>query len=276
MIFIVGGNGFLGSAFARYCAAHGVDHAVISRDNYRDFVGRRCEFLVNANGNSKKFRALEEPLEEFDESVRSVRASLVDFHADCYVYLSSCDVYADCSSVQTTAEEGRVDVTAQSPYGFHKYLAEQCVRHAGDRWLILRLGGLVGPGMRKNAIFDILQGGPLRLDPASELQYLSTDDAARLAFELFDRRLHGQVFNVCGNGLISLREVIEAVGPRVDMLSGSPRVRYCVSVDKLARIVPIPETRRTVLEFLQTWLKTSGKQQRELLTDDHFSDALAH
>jgi nucleoside-diphosphate-sugar epimerase len=248
----------------------------LSRENYRDFVGRRCEFLVNANGNSKKFRAQERPLEEFDESVRSVRASLVDFHADCYVYLSSCDVYADCSSPQTTAEEGRVDVVAQSPYGFHKYLAEQCVRHAGERWLILRLGGLVGPGMRKNAIFDILQGGPLRLDPASELQYLSTDDAARLAFELFDRGLHGQIFNVCGNGLISLKDVIDAVGHRVDVLPGSPCVRYCVAVDKLARIVPIPQTRRTVSEFLQAWLKTSGKQQRELLTDDHFTDALAH
>jgi nucleoside-diphosphate-sugar epimerase len=276
MIFIVGGNGFVGSAFARYCVEHGIDHAVISRENYREFVGRRCEFLVNANGNSKKFRAQERPLEEFDESVRSVRASLVDFHADCYVCLSSCDVYADCSSPQTTAEDGRVDVVAQSPYGFHKYLAEQCVRHAGERWLILRLGGLVGTGMRKNAIFDILQGGPLRLDPASELQYLSTDDAARLAFELFDRGLHGQIFNVCGNGLISLKEVIDAVGHPVDVLPGSPRVRYCVAVDKLARIVPIPETRRTVLEFLQAWLKTSGKQQRELLTDDHFTDALAH
>jgi nucleoside-diphosphate-sugar epimerase len=276
MIFIVGGNGFVGSAFTRYCVEHGIDHAVISRENYRDFVGRRCEFLVNANGNSRKFRAQEQPLEEFDESVRTVRASLIDFHADCYVYLSSCDVYADCSSAQTTAEDLHVDVTAQSPYGFHKYLAEQCVRHAGDRWLILRLGGLVGPRMMKNAIFDILQGGPLRLDPASELQYLSTDDAAQLAFELFDRRLHGQVFNVCGKGVISLNEVMGAVGHRVDVLSDSPRVRYCVAVDKLARIVPIPETRRTVLEFLQAWFTTSGKQQRELLTDDHFTDALAH
>ena len=276
MIFILGGKGFVGSAFARYCVQHGIEHADISRENYGDYRGRRCEFFVNANGNSRKFRAQERPLDEFDESVRSVRASLVDFHADCYVYLSSCDVYADCSSPQVTAEDSRVDVVAQSPYGFHKYLAEQCVRHAAGRWLVLRLGGLVGPEMKKNAIFDILRGCPLRLDPKSELQYLSTDDAARLAFELFDRRLHGQIFNVCGQGVISLQDVVDAVGHRVEVLPESRRVRYSVAVEKLARLVPIPETRATVLRFLQEWLATGDRQQKELLPHDHFSDAVAH
>ena len=37
---------------------------------------------------------------------------------------------------ETTREDDPIDVTRQSKYGFHKYLAEQCVRHAAKRHLV--------------------------------------------------------------------------------------------------------------------------------------------
>jgi nucleoside-diphosphate-sugar epimerase len=275
MIFIIGGNGFVGSAFARYCRRNELPHAIIGHENYSDFVGRHCDLLVNANGNSKKSRSRERPLDEFDESVRSVRASLVDFPTDAYVYLSTCDVYSDCSSPRTTSEEGRLDVVSQSPYGFHKYLAEQCVRHAGAHWLILRLGGLVGPGLKKNAIFDILRGGPLWLNPASELQYLATDDAARIAFQLIERGQDRQVFNLCGKGVVRLADVIEWTGRPVLVQPGSPRLRYDVALDKLERLVALPQTRSTVLDFIRAQSSSiGGEQQKELLADDHFANSV--
>lgn len=98
MIFILGGRGFVGSAFVRYCQQNRLEHTVIDRANYAEFIGHSCDVLINANGNSKKFLAHQQPLQDFDASVRSVRASLIDFHAALYIYLSSCDVYPDCSS----------------------------------------------------------------------------------------------------------------------------------------------------------------------------------
>src|SRR5262249_19486531 len=162
--------------------------------------------------NSTKYLAREWPVEEFDASVRSVRASLADFHSEFFVYLSSCDVYSDCSSPQTTNEETQLDPAQQSPYGFHKFLAEQCVRHAAPHWLSPRPGGLVGPGLWKNPVFDILNGGPLWLDPASELQYLRTDALAKILFGLLDQNVDRQILNVCGHGLIRLTEVIDWAG----------------------------------------------------------------
>ena len=123
MIFIIGGGGFVGSAFVRSCAKAGKEFSIINRQNYGEFVGKRCDVLINANGNSKKFLAQKDPLQDFDASVRSVRASLIDFRHDYYIYLSSCDVYPDCSSPETTSEDQKLDVSEQSPYGFHKYLA---------------------------------------------------------------------------------------------------------------------------------------------------------
>src|SRR5689334_25407031 len=119
MIFVLGGNGFVGSAFARACAEQGREFAVLTRANYDEYLVRSCSLLFNANGNSKKFLADEQPVVDFDLSVRSVRASLVDFRFDSYVFLSSCDVYPDCSGPQTTREDDGIDVARQSPYGFH-------------------------------------------------------------------------------------------------------------------------------------------------------------
>jgi len=250
MIYILGGEGFVGSAFVRHCQSRGIAHAIVERDTYRAFVGGKCDILINANGNSKKYLAQADPLEDFAQTVRSVRASLVDFRADYYVHLSTCDVYPDCSSPESTQETLLPEVARQSPYGFHKYLAEQCVRHATPRWLIVRLGGMVGPGMRKNPVFDIIHENPVWLDPASQLQFLHTDAVSQIVFDLVERNLAGEIINVCGNGLIALEEIAALAGKPIHVQPGSPRVRYDVSIRRLQAIRPVPETKATLMAFI--------------------------
>ncbi|HLN29013.1 MAG TPA: NAD(P)-dependent oxidoreductase [Gemmataceae bacterium] len=254
MIGIIGGNGFVGSAFVRHCQRVGLAHATIDRENYIAMVGREWDILINANGNSKKFLANEEPLEEFDASVRSVRRSLQDFRAGCYVHLSTCDIYPNCSSPAATRETGEPDVAKQSTYGFHKYLAEQCVRHAAGRWLIFRMGGFVGHGLKKNPIHDILHGQPLWLDPGSELQFLNTDDAAGMIFRILESGIHHEIVNLCGSGVVALSEVLSLVSRPVAIRPNSPRVRYEVSIEKLAGLTWVPDTRKTVLSFVTSEL----------------------
>jgi nucleoside-diphosphate-sugar epimerase len=251
MIFIVGGRGLLGSAFVRACQAAGRPFAILDRESYASYVGQHCELLINANGNSRKPLARERPMEDFDASVRSVRSTLCDFRFERYIHLSSCDVYPDCSQPSLTIEDAVLDPSSQSPYGFHKHVAELCVRHSAADWLILRCGGFVGPGLKKNAIYDILHSRTLWLDPASELQFLHTDDAARIVLELADRKITREIVNLCGNGTIALREVLYATGKELSVLPASPIVRYDVSIRKISQWLPIPETRETVLRFAQ-------------------------
>lgn len=251
MVFIIGGKGFVGSAFARLCERAGRPYRVLDIDTYAAHVGQACDILVNANGNSSKPMAVKEPVREFDASVRSVRSSLADFTFGTYVHLSSCDVYPDCSSPATTREDQSIDPARQSPYGFHKHLAEQCVRHAARRWIVLRMGGFVGPGMRKNAIFDILFGDKLWLDPASELQFMPTDELARVAIELADAGQVGETFNVCGDGLVRLADVMGWAGRSVPVNPGSPAVRYEVGIDKVKRHVRIPRSSDSVRAFVE-------------------------
>lgn len=250
MIYIIGGKGFVGSAVVRACLRRGLEHQILAHDTIDRFTGSSCDVLINANGNSKKYMAEREPLWEFDASVRSVRASLEKIHAARYIHLSSCDVYPDCSSPDGTRENKIIDVTKQSAYGFHKYLAEQCVMHCAPQWLIFRMGGFVGPGLKKNAVYDILHGGPLWLDPRSELQFIHVDTAADIILDLALSEQTHEIYNLCGSGLIALSEVLEAAGG-VACQPDSLVVRYEVNIEKLAGICEIPETRQAVLEYVR-------------------------
>ena len=255
MIFILGGRGLVGSGFARYCEKTGRPFQVIHRENYASCVGQSCDLLINANGNSSKILARRDPKQDFEASVSSVRASLEDFRYEHYVHVSSCDVYPDCSSPEATREELPLDAARQTPYGFHKLLAEQCVQHAAGDWLIMRCGGFIGPGLKKNAIYDILQGGPLFLDPNSELQFLHTGRAAEIVFRLIEQGISREIFNVCGKGLVRLQDVIDRSGKAVAVNPDSPAVRYEVSIEKVSALVDIPDTRAAVFDFVSSELR---------------------
>lgn len=252
-VIIIGGEGFVGSAYTRYCQKNELHYLIINRTNYHDYIGTSCDLLINANGNSKKFLARENPLLEFDASVRSVRQSLIDFPAQKYVFLSSCDVYPDCSKPETTCEDITIDINQQSPYGFHKYLAEQCVQHCHPNWLIFRMGGFVGIGIKKNPIFDILQGEKMWLDPASKLQYINTDIAANIVMEVIEKGFNQEIFNLCGNGLVKLQDIIEFTKSKVQVNINSPKVQYEVAINKLQQIVNIPQSSDCVLDFVNNY-----------------------
>jgi nucleoside-diphosphate-sugar epimerase len=255
-IHVLGGNGFVGSAFVRVSRKRGHVVQAITRTNYDRFRGRPCDLLINANGNSKKFLADKDPGAEFDASVVSVQRSLLDFPCKRYVYLSTIDVYPCVDKPSRNHEETVILPEQLSRYGLHKFLAEQLVRGYAPRWLIIRMGGMVGEGLWKNSIYDILHGQPLRVHLDSRYQYMQTDDVARVVLTLAREHPRNGLFNVCGDGCVSLREVASLIpGCRVQYASGKPRKeRYEVNVTKLRAWVRVPCTRATVNSFIRQQL----------------------
>ena len=256
---VLGGKGFVGRAIVEGAHRNGYAVVVVDKDNYEAARGTACDLLINANGNSKKFLARENPSLEFDLSVRSVQYSIHDFPAKRYVHLSTMDVYPDVSDPNLNHEEITIDTSRQSPYGFHKYLAEQLVRHYANNWLIFRMAGFVGQGLWKNPIFDLLNNIPLRVHPDSKYQYLNTRDLAGAIFEIVQKSFSHEVFNITGQGVISLREVSSSItghllDPSLDTL---PQERYEMNVDKISRYVRIPRTQDTVSNFVRGWLDGS-------------------
>lgn len=249
MIFILGGKGFVGSAFVRYCQDKKIPHEVIDRKNYDSYKGKQCDILINANGNSSKVLASKNPMEDFEATVQSTRKSLLDIVFKKYVLVSSCDVYPDLAEPAKNSEEVKIDVTRQSTYGSHKYQAEESVRNGAKDWLIVRLGGMVGVGLKKNPIFDIINGGPLWVDPQSELQYMNTDDVAKTVFKLIDNGKTSEIFNICGSGLVKLQKLLDIY--RVNVNPNSPVVKYDINIEKIEKIVPMPDSMEAVMNFIK-------------------------
>lgn len=240
MIYVLGGHGFVGSGYLRLFEASGIEARAVTRENHDALRGSACDVLINANGNSRKFLATREPLWDFDASVRSVAASLQDFRAGRYVFLSSGDVYPDTASPAATQEDQRIDLGCVSRYGLHKHLAEQLVQAEHPRWLVVRMGGFVGPGLKKNAIFDILTGGDVWLAPASALQFIDTLAAARLVWALIEAGVERQVVNLGAEGLLQLGDFHRRVGSAAAFRPDAPAVRYELSLERLRGLVPGP------------------------------------
>jgi nucleoside-diphosphate-sugar epimerase len=251
MIFILGGNGFVGAGFVSFLTSVGLPFAVIDRKNYASYAGAECDIFINANGNSKKFLAEQYPKVDFDSSVSSVRNSLVDFRFRKYIFLSTSDVYPDCSSPKLTLEDATLNVANQSCYGFHKYLAELCVRNGAKDWIIIRQGGFVGHGLKKNAVFDVLKGGKIWAHEASRYQFINTEDSARLVMQLVDHNIRNEVFNLTATGTISVKEIMHLAATTLPGNSSVRPVRYELSTDKVARFVQLPSTYDTVKRFLE-------------------------
>lgn len=248
-IAVLGARGFVGSAVLQVLGARwecvGVD-----LDNYDEWRGRAWDVVVNANGNSKKYLAAQDPALEFDLSVRSVVRSIFDFPATRYVFISTVDVYTDFAEPGKTAEDVAIDTQRQSAYGFHKWLAEQYVKKHARGWLILRLGGMVGPGLRKGPIYDLLHDVPLRVHLDSRYQYIPTHTVGEVIAALLERGTEREVYNVCGTGTVSLREVRDWLGKSGNEDEGLERQHYEINNAKLRKIFPVPETVVSVKQFL--------------------------
>lgn len=254
MIYVLGGGGFVGSAYVRMLAARGLPVKAITRANYDELSGSSCAVLVNANGNSKKFLSTRDPLWDFDASVRSVVASLEDFKAERYVFLSSGDVYPETHTPAVTREDQEIDLGRISRYGLHKFLAEQVVRSVHSSWLVVRMGGFVGDGLRKNAIFDMLTGAPVWLSPESELQFIDTADAARIVWDLVEAGREREVVNLGAEGLLNLGAFHRAIGSSSAFKADAPTVRYELSLDRLRTLragAALPRTVDCVMRFAE-------------------------
>jgi nucleoside-diphosphate-sugar epimerase len=250
-VCVLGGDGFVGSAFIRFCAKQEIDCDCIDLDNYDVFKGSDYDILINTAGNSKKYLSNERPVEDFRFSLEALLRSFFDFSFRKYIYISSIDVYPDHEDPACNREDSVMDIGKISHYGFHKYMGEKMVEHYLSDWLIIRLGGVLGPGLKKNPVFDLINDIPLRVHEDSEYQYLSTDSLAELVFGLIEQGSWGEVFNICGEGTVTLREIRswlkKSSGYHSDNVS---RERYEVSNEKIKQLFDMPDSREVAREFV--------------------------
>ena len=254
MYYVLGGNGFVGSVVCSMLAERGETFVSIGRDNYTDFVGTTCDVFVNCNGSARRFWANQNLVADFEASVASTMRTLTDFSCGLYIYWSSVDVYPDTTNPANNMEDAKIEPERLSPYGFHKCLSEMLVRRYARAWLVLRLGGMVGPGLNKNAVYDAVSGKPIWISAESELGIIHTRDVAAALHALVTHGYRNCIFNVCGTGTLRIRDLPRLIGREVFFGPGAEERKeiYHINNSRLSQVMSIPQSRQAVVDFLRS------------------------
>jgi dTDP-4-dehydrorhamnose reductase len=161
---LIGYTGFVGSTLLRQRSFD----ATYRSSNISDIAGLSFGTVVCAGAPAQKWMANREP-EADRRAIEGLIQHLDAIQAHRFVLVSTVDVFSD---PQRVSEECAVDESDLHPYGKHRRLLERFVAERFDAHLIVRLPGLVGPGLRKNVIFDLLNENNIAaIDSRSVFQF---------------------------------------------------------------------------------------------------------
>jgi len=93
------------------------------------------------------------------QNIDSLISHLKTVTCNSFLLISTVDVFKSPIGVD---EDTPVDEEGLHAYGLHRRLIEKFVESHFPNHLIVRLPGLVGPGLRKNVIFDFLNDNNLQ------------------------------------------------------------------------------------------------------------------
>lgn len=145
---LIGHTGFVGSTLLRQRAFD----ALFRSTNIGEVAGRHFDTVVCAGAPAQKWIANQQPAEDL-QKIESLIAHLKTLTCKTFILISTADVFQ--TPVHVT-ENSAVVEEGLHPYGLHRRYLEHFVEKHFPGHLIVRLPGLVGAGLRKNVIFDLL------------------------------------------------------------------------------------------------------------------------
>ncbi|MFB9867338.1 hypothetical protein [Vreelandella sulfidaeris] len=150
---LIGFSGFVGSTLLKQTSFD----ALYRSTNIHEIDNQEFNFVVCAGAPAQKWIANQNP-DDDKSKIESLINHLKTIKCDMFILISTVDVFkkpVDVDEATPIEEEGL------HAYGLHRRLLEKFVQEHFPKHLIVRLPGLVGPGLRKNAIFDFLNNNNL-------------------------------------------------------------------------------------------------------------------
>lgn len=161
---LIGFSGFVGTTLRRQ-APFG---ALFRSTNIDEIECGAFDTVVCAGAPAQKWIANREP-EADREKIDGLIDRLKTVHCRTFILISTVDVFKNPLEVD---EKTAVDESGLHAYGRHRRRLEEFVDSHFPGRLIVRLPGLVGPGLRKNVIFDLLNANNLEaIDSRAVFQF---------------------------------------------------------------------------------------------------------
>jgi nucleoside-diphosphate-sugar epimerase len=144
---MIGYTGFVGS---NLICQEKYDYFYNSK-NIESIVGKDLDLLVCAGTPAVKWLANKNPIQD-RENLQRLMDCLTQVSAQKVILISTVDVYSIPIKV---TEKTEINIKDLHPYGKHRLDLEMFMKHHFNT-LIIRLPGLFGSGLKKNAIYDLL------------------------------------------------------------------------------------------------------------------------
>lgn len=151
---LIGFSGFVGSTLLKQTSFEDLYRS----SNIAEIEGKSFDLVVCAGAPAQKWIANREP-EADRQKIEALIGHLKTIRCKTFVLISTVDVFKKPVGVD---EDTPVDESGLHAYGLHRRLLETFVQSHFPDHLIVRLPGLVGPGLRKNVIFDFLNDNNLQ------------------------------------------------------------------------------------------------------------------
>lgn len=145
---LIGFSGFVGGTLLKQAPFEALYRSI----NISDIENESFDTVVCAGAPAQKWIANREPNKDLSK-IENLIAHLKTIQCKTFILISTVDVFKSPIGVD---EDSPVDESSLHPYGLHRRLLEKFVESHFPCYLIVRLPGLVGPGLRKNIIFDFL------------------------------------------------------------------------------------------------------------------------
>lgn len=252
-VAIIGSNGMLGSDLVQYISKKFAIIA-INKENYQSHIGQSFDIVINANGNSKRFWANQNPEDDFSASTLSVIKTIFDFPCALYIYISTPDIYENHTQAKYTHENRKINPQNLEPYGFHKYLSEQIIRKYKNRHIILRSSMILGTKLKKGPFYDILQNHSLFITPETKLQLITTKAIAEIINTLLGSSIYNETINIGGIGTFNFTKIGKYINSEIKISAKAKIQIYNMNVEKLRKLYP--QLKKSE-DYLQEFLKSS-------------------
>lgn len=220
----------------------------VTKSNYHNHIGKKFDIVINANGNSKRYWANQNILDDFTKSTISVYKSILDFPCNLYIYLSSSDVYPNHTKPKYTKETEKIDTKHLQTYGFHKYLSELIVKRWTKKYLILRLSMVLGTKLKKGPFYDITHNTALFVKLNTKLQLITTRAIAKIIEALIKSSEINSTINIGGIGTFAFSKINKYFNHEVKVSLKAETQIYEMDVNKLLKLYPSLKTSENYLK----------------------------
>ncbi|HDS1655278.1 pyridine nucleotide transhydrogenase [Stenotrophomonas maltophilia] len=191
-VALIGHTGFVGTSLKRQAS---FEH-LFNSGNIDQVAGQPYESVICSAAPAQKWIANRDPEADW-ANIQALIKSLDSLTCAHFTLISTVDVFAEPVGVD---ESTTVRTEGLHAYGLNRFRLEQFVQERFASHLIVRLPGLVGPGLRKNILFDFHNDNNIAaIDSRSSFQFYPMVN------------LHSDIQAALGNGIKMLHLTSEPV-----------------------------------------------------------------